>query len=221
MSLPSFNSNQYFSREWKEKYQNLLLDEHWSFLINRLCFFISNSIEENTLPFFSEEITPPLQPIVNRMVSTFNELAVSLDKDQAWAAVLEESPFEDILVLLGQRRTPGSIIDERAIPPLTETLLESRFESHNKQVSVALRAWEKHTGRTDDGFWGEVKGSPIEKQNQVNELLHRMITEKTWWNVFHHYKHGVVYEIRVSSGHGVRWHNGGKSIIGFLEPFIN
>ena len=35
----------------------------------------------------------------------------------------------------------------------------------------------------------------------------------TWWNVFGHFAHEVVYEARVPSGHGARWGFGGDEFI--------
>ncbi|WBX78052.1 hypothetical protein PG911_07290 [Tenacibaculum ovolyticum] len=32
-----------------------------------------------------------------------------------------------------------------------------------------------------------------------------MLKNKTWWNVYYHYKHELVYEVRIASGHGARW----------------
>jgi hypothetical protein len=49
-------------------------------------------------------------------------------------------------------------------------------------------------------------------------LLH-ILDNTTWWNVFGHFKHVLVYEARVPSGHGARWGQGGDELIGFLEPF--
>ena len=50
----------------------------------------------------------------------------------------------------------------------------------------------------------------------------RIIEEKTWWNTFIHYKHDVVYEIRIASGEGIRWKKSESELelIGFLEPFL-
>jgi hypothetical protein len=51
-------------------------------------------------------------------------------------------------------------------------------------------------------------------------VLERILDEQTWWNVFGHFQHEVVYEARVPSGHGARWVKGVAAFIGFLEPFL-
>ena len=51
------------------------------------------------------------------------------------------------------------------------------------------------------------------------EKQEAILDAATWWNVFGHFQHDVVYEARVPSGHGARWGFGGNEFIGFLEPF--
>ncbi|KAA1246823.1 hypothetical protein [Aquimarina sp. RZ0] len=58
------------------------------------------------------------------------------------------------------------------------------------------------------------------KEEKVNTLLSNMIHNKSWWNLFYHYKHKYVYEIRIPSGHGIRWNASGTKLISFLEPFL-
>lgn len=60
-----------------------------------------------------------------------------------------------------------------------------------------------------------------QKNENAKNLVAKLIDNKTWWNIFFHYKHRLVYEIRVESGHGIRWNKEETNIIGFLEPFIN
>jgi len=91
---------------------------------------------------------------------------------------------------------------------------------YNDQICIATRAWEKHIGRSEDEFWGVMKGNSRDKDEKIRSRIHQMIDQKTWWNVFFHYKHELVYEIRVASGHGIRWNNTGTQLIGFLEPFL-
>jgi len=141
--------------------------------------------------------------------------------ERTWAKVLQNAPFEYLLVILGQRLTPASITDETAIPPSRQTLIESCAETYNGEICVGTRAWEKHVGRSKDNFWGEIKGPPSERDKYVKNLVLEFIDNQVWWNVFYHYKHKLVYEIRIKSGHGIRWNKAGTSIIGFLEPFIN
>jgi hypothetical protein len=41
----------------------------------------------------------------------------------------------------------------------------------------------------EDQFWGEVKGNNQQKQEKVMEKINFILENKTWWNVFFHYKH--------------------------------
>ena len=80
---------------------------------------------------------------------------------------LEDIPFEHWLNILGQRLTSASIRDENAIPPLRNLLIEACEKPFNDEITTAQRAWEKHVGRMDDQFWGEVKGNNQQKQQMV------------------------------------------------------
>ena len=138
------------------------------------------------------------------------------------ATTIEKTPIESLLIILGQRKTPATIVDYSGIPPLKEHLLESCFASYNSQICKAARAREKHIMRNeDDPFWGKMEGSPAEKEQVAKSVVTKIIEEKTWWNVFTHYKHEVVYEIRIASGQGIRWKKKDLELIGFLEPFLN
>ena len=134
---------------------------------------------------------------------------------------LEAMPFEHWLNILGQRLTSASIRDENAIPPLKTTLIKACEEPFNSEITIAQRAWEKHIGRIDDDFWGEIKGNNQQKQEKVMAKIHDILDNRTWWNVFFHYKHELVFEVREKEGHGIRWSYGGTKLIGFLEKFIN
>ena len=216
------NTIAYFSVSWKEKYSDLLEKEHWHFFIKQFNKYLKEEYPAFRLPYFCEEVTPPFHQIMSYFKLQY-ELIIEKENhsERTWAKVLEHAPFEYLLIILGQRLTPASILEETAIPPLKQTLLESCFETYNSQIYVATRAWEKHVGRSTDNFWGEIKGNPSEKNQYVKKLIVELIDNKTWWNVFYHYKHEAVYEIRINSGHGIRWRKEGTSIIGFLEPFIN
>ncbi|WP_291885022.1 hypothetical protein [Chryseobacterium sp.] len=150
-------------------------------------------------------------------LSIFN----SEEPDEIKAQKLEEIPFEHWLNILGQRLTSASIRDEKAIPPSRKVLIEACQKSFNEEITIAQRAWEKHVGRMEDQFWGEVKGNNRQKQEKVMEKINFILDNKTWWNVFFHYKHELVFEVREKGGHGIRWSHGGKHLIGFLEVFIN
>lgn len=204
------------SDSWKEKYQGLLEEEHLKRLEDNIRQFKDGSLEW-TLPFFNEEIIINREEIFNRLISIFE----SPDSDEVKVKHMEAIPFENWLIMLGQRLTSASICDEKAIPPLSSLLVEACKEPFNNEITIAQRAWEKHTGRLDDDFWGEVKGNNQQKQEKVMQKIHYILENKTWWNVFFHYKHELVFEVREKEGHGIRWSHGGKKLIGFLEKFIN
>lgn len=222
MHLITQNITSHLSTPWKEKYTNLFATEHWSTLINQFNRYLKEEPTKLRLPYFSKEVIPPIDQIMDYFKSAYHS-AIQEEKypQKTWAKVLQDAPFEYLLVILGQRLTPASITDKRAIPPLRQTLVDSCTETYNGKIGVGTRAWEKHVGRSEDNFWGEIKGTPSEREQYVKNLVLELIDNKTWWNVFFHYKHELVYEIRIESGHGIRWNKGGTSIIGFLEPFIN
>lgn len=205
----------YLSEEWKEKYNSILHLEHLDSLANNISVFKSNPDFFNE-PFFTEEIKEDLSVSFNYFDEAFAPI-----KNEIIAQKLEEIPFENWLLVLGQRLTSSSERNENAIPPLKEKLIESCLLLHNQEITVAQRAWEKHIDRLEDEFWGKVKGNNSDKQQKMMEKIHYIINNKTWWNIFFHYKHGLVYEIREKKGHGIRWTADGEKLIGFLEPFIN
>ncbi|AZQ65509.1 hypothetical protein EI427_25180 [Flammeovirga pectinis] len=220
IDLPTLKCRNYLTKEWQEKYVHFLQDEHWNNFINQLQLLITQSNSSLRVPYFSEEVTLPLDQVLSEIIKNYPLTKVK-NSEEAWAIALMKSPFQYLLIILGQRCTSASCTDEKGIPPLKATVLNSSLLPYNEQISTATRAWEKHAGRHEDNFWGEVKGSPSQKETHVRSLIKMMLDTKTWWNVFFHYKHGHVYEIRIASGHGIRWSDGGKQLIGFLEPFIN
>lgn len=205
-----------FSEPWKEKYKTILSEEHIKSIQNNIQKYKDKALDWD-LPYFNEEIK------INRHQSfdTIINILETPDSDEVIVQKLQKIPFEYWLDVLGQRLTSASIRDESAIPPLKNVLIESCEKSFNNEITIAQRAWEKHVGRMDDLFWGEVKGNNQHKQQKVMEKINYIIDNKTWWNVFFHYKHELVYEIREKEGHGIRWSHGGENLIGFLEGFIN
>lgn len=205
-----------FSEQWREKYQAILAEEHLKSLNENIQKFKAQTLDLD-LPFFNEEIK------INRDESfnLFINILESKNSDEVKAKQLEEIPFEHWLNILGQRLTSASLRDENAIPPLKTLLIEACEKPFNNEITIAQRAWEKHVGRLDDQFWGEVKGNNQQKQQAVMEKINYILDHKTWWNVFFHYKHELVFEVREKEGHGIRWSHGGKNLIGFLEGFIN
>jgi hypothetical protein len=213
----------FITDDWKKNHAELLNDEHWRIMGERIfSFTFENQIHHNPLPTFNDEI------IVNypKHYQYFKKLT-SIDgkpeneRIQFIAKTIEETPVQSLLIILGQRRTPATISDSNGIPPIKEKLFESSFEPYNDQICKAARAREKHVSRNEKGtFWGEIKGTPAEKEKAAKFTVRKIIEEKTWWNVFTHYKHDVVYEIRVASGEGIRWRKKDLELIGFLEPFL-
>lgn len=205
-----------FSEAWKEKYQSVLAGEHLYSISSNIQKFKTGTLEWD-LPFFHEEIKPDRA----ESFRIFINILESRDTDEYKARQMKQIPFEHWLNILGQRVTSASIRDENAIPPLRTVLIEACEKPFNKEVTIAQRAWEKHAGRTDDRFWGDITGNNRQKQQNVMEKIHFILDHTTWWNVFFHYKHGLVFEIREKGGHGIRWSHGGEQLIGFLEVFIN
>ncbi|MCJ7934797.1 MAG: hypothetical protein MUW56_14500 [Chryseobacterium sp.] len=206
----------FISASWKKQYQAVLAEEHLECLEKNIQKSKDHSLAWD-LPYFNEEIKIDHQKIFTRFIHILNDNV----SDEAKAKLLEEIPFEDWLIALGQRLTSASIRDENAVPPLAEVLIEACRQPFNHEITIAQRAWEKHTGRMDDHFWGEVKGNNRQKQEKVMHKIHYILEHKTWWNVFFHYQHGPVFEVREKEGHGIRWSHGGTRLIGFLEKFIN
>ena len=205
-------------KPWKVRYALFLEKEHLFAFAKAIEGYAQNGIPNDYgLPIFAEEITPTPAQVIAHFQALFYTKETT---PKQWAATIVATPFEHLLVLLGQRWTSASIKDQRAIPPLRQTLLDSCFAPYNDQISVVTRCWEKHMGRSQDGFWEIIKGNPLEKEHYIQQRIKSMLEEKSWWNSFHHYKHELVYEIRVPSGHGIRWNATGTRLIGFLEPFL-
>jgi hypothetical protein len=204
------------SDPWKEKYRAVLAREHLQTMENNIVKFQNKSLEWEQ-PYFNEEIKTDRKESFELFINIFQ----NKDTDEVKAAHLEKIPFEHWLNILGQRLTSASVRDENAVPPLKDTLLEACRKPFNSEITIAQRAWEKHIGRMDDEFWGEIKGNNLQKQEKVMEKISYILDNRTWWNVFYHYKHELVFEAREKEGHGIRWSQGGKQLIGFLEKFIN
>jgi len=107
--------------------------------------------------------------------------------------------------LLGLQSTVGSI---DALPPSRCSLISS-FNALNdpskSQLTVGARALTKHFHRSSSIWWGFSKGTEIEKNRHADSLLRYFLSAPAWINL-HGIVHGVrVFEIRVSSGYGVRW----------------
>lgn len=173
-------------------------------------------------PHFAGECTPPAReafaPFESALVA-WHEQPEALAIPVLLAEAITACGIANLLVLLGQRQTPASLL---AFPPPREKLLGSAMKPHSvaDRLSVAGRALAKHAPRSSGTFWGAVTGGPDEKNAAARSMLTRILDEATWWNIFGHYKHEHVFEARVASGHGARWGHGGDEFIGFLEPFV-
>lgn len=206
----------FLSDIWKEKYHSLLAEEHLLNIENNIQKFKNGALNWD-LPYFNEEIKIDK----DKSFTIFIAILEAHKSPEIVAQELEKIPIEHWLDILGQRITSASIRNETAIPPVKNNLMESCQKLFNAEITVAQRAWEKHIGRIDDPFWGEIKGNNQQKQEKVMEKINYIIENKTWWNIFFHYKHELVFEVREKEGHGIRWNHDGTQLIGFLEAFIN
>lgn len=208
-------------KDWKQQYALFLTDENLLLFSENLIAFYNRKEEVSRLPYFKDEIIVSLQDAVYHFKKVVEDFQNDSDQLQTnLIQALEKTPFEIILIILGQRLTSASQRDENGIPPAKEILLESCFEPFNSEISIVARAWEKHVGRNKNSIFGEIKGNKIQKREKIEKLVHHIIANKTWWNIFYHYKHNLVYEIRIENGQGMRWTADGKQFIGFLEDFL-
>lgn len=194
---------------------------HIDKLSYQLIFFSDKGVDRLP-PFFSEECTPSIEGIVFPFLQALEQWRKDLEIGiSQFVRAFETTSLRDILLILGQRYTSSSIKDARAIPPLPENLEQAFNKTYKHALTIGARAWCKHVNRTAENFWGLVKGNDQVKNQQANQILTQILDRHTWWNVFEHYKHGLVYEARLPSGHGARWDHTGHTFIGFLEPFLD
>jgi hypothetical protein len=216
----------HLSPEFREQGDRLFHAEHLRRLADRLLRMHQSGIVDRAPPTFPEETTPPLAPLFERWQPLVGPAAQPRAPEvEAWiralAYALESSGMDDLLLLMGMRRTPGSVSGVAAIPPLTTDLMiaaEAPFREGELLTTVA-RAWTKHVPRSQDAFWGVVRGSTSEHNRTALGLLRQILRDATWWNVYGHFQQGTVFEARIPSGHGARWQVSGPVFIGFVEPF--
>ncbi|MDI9312112.1 MAG: hypothetical protein QM535_17995 [Limnohabitans sp.] len=216
----TLNCIQYISPVWKEKHHRFLHPETLSEFSHQLEYYFENGVHLDRLPKYQEEIKIDFSETVNQFKSVLDTNGEGEELYRQIAQLLETTPFEQLLLILGQRITSASVTDEKGIPPLKEILLASCQKPFNQEISCARRAWEKHLSRGYTDFWGTMKGNNQEKEALVFQKINYVIENATWWNIFGHYKHGYVYEIRIDNGNGIRWNQEGTKLIGFLEPFL-
>lgn len=206
-------------------HQSLFHSWWGEYLATRLLSFAQHGVPNTPpAPRFSVECSMPLTEAYAPLVGVMQRWLTSPEDEDLLAAMhaaLVDTGLEGLLILLGQRWTPASLKDHRAIPPTPAHLLESANKAHSDKdaLSVAARALAKHAARHPDPWWGKATGNTAQKNANAEDVLRRILAEPTWWNVFGHYAHDTVFEVRCPSGHGARWGHGGDVLIGFLEPF--
>ncbi len=202
---------------FRAEHARLWADEHLGFISARLGMWHADGVPtDRPLPQFVAECTPPFA----EAYEPFRK-ALSRPTPTAFAEALQTAGCGNILVLLGQRRTPASLTDARGIPPTLRELINSAsaLQHPGEELIVAARALAKHSHRSPDQVWGKPTGPAAEQNAYAIMLLRDLFINRTWWNVFGHFQHDTVYEARVPSGHGARWGAAGTTFIGFLEPF--
>ncbi|QDU37240.1 Secreted effector protein pipB2 [Maioricimonas rarisocia] len=174
-------------------------------------------LEGETTPPVGEAFAPFRQAMQNWETNGADDQAAT----QQFVSAFATCEIPAVLVLLGQRTTSGSVVDGRAFPPARQKLVAAAGEvwNGNEQLTAAARALSKHCARCDDPFWGELNGNDELKNGRAQELVAQILDGTTWWNVFVHFQHGLVYEARVETGHGARWTADGQVFIGFVDPF--
>jgi len=220
------DSKHLFSKDWLATNAMFFHEGHlYKFSKNCINFHENGISKDNRLPYFSEEKMANLEnsfSFFKKGISEINSgnFISNIKHKNIICSVIQNTPFEHILLIMGQRQTSATLKTAEGLPMTKNDMLNSSLIAYNKQISVGVRAWEKHIDRSDDSFWGAIKGTPLDKQNKVKNIISHIVNNHTWWNTFHHYKHDIVFEIRLKSGHGIRWSKNDKSLIGFLEPFL-
>ncbi len=197
-------------------------DEHLARLAARLLALQRDGVPPTPPPpHFAAEVTPPLESAFAFFRAPLAAwLAGAPDLPAAFARAFAEAGLSNLLLLLGQRRTPASLTDARAIPPSRARLLASAGAAHaGGPLTVAGRALSKHASRSSDDFWPEPRGPVAAINAAALSLVEHLLDQATWWNVFGHFQHETVFEARVAGGHGARWGRQGEELVGFLEPF--
>jgi hypothetical protein len=215
--------------EFRRDHARLFEGEHLDRLAARLLALWRDGVPASApSPHFAAECTPPLadafapfRPALAAWEAARDPLPPAVA--QAFAEAIRSAGCDNLLVLLGQRRTAASLADVRAVPPSHAELLAAAARVHNPAdgLSVAARALAKHAARSPGGFWGDPGGPVADRNRAARGVLDRILDGAAWWNVFGHHVHGTVFEARVRSGHGARWADGGRAFIGFLEPFAD
>ena len=64
------------------------------------------------------------------------------------------------------------------------------------RLTVGARAWCKHGHRSSEGFWGQVKGTEVEKNEAADNIARLIVDECVWVNahILPHSEH--IIEVR-------------------------
>lgn len=208
------NSDDHYQMKWK----NLFGKDRFIELITSNIAKISNNDRIDILnpPNPSFETTPKLSTLIITIYQTMYQYK----RTSNLHPIIRElnNLGAKILYLIGLRSTAGTEFSEASIPPDDEILLESSKERYNDKLTVAARSWSKHAFRCEENYWPQIQGNPELINEEATKIIENLLANKTWWNVFGHFKHHLVYEIRDTTGHGIRWSIDGKKFIGFVEP---
>ena len=77
------------------------------------------------------------------------------------------------------RKTTGSA---NALPPPRSDLIEAFSKPHHGKLSVGARALSKHYHRSQNLYWGELKGGDEKKSEQASQMLRKLIDDCVWIN---------------------------------------
>jgi hypothetical protein len=89
--------------------------------------------------------------------------------------------------------------------------------NNTPQLSVGARALCKHAHRSSEGFWGEPRGTEIQKNANARGVNDKILQNCVWINIHSLPRDEYVIECRVEQGYGIRWTIDG-TFRGFLEP---
>jgi len=131
--------------------------------------------------------------------------------------LLEILQERGILYVLGIRETVGSIT---RVPPVSSKLIKSfvMLQNEKSKLTVGARALSKHFHRCNNEWWGDCKGTEMQKNEHALDVLEKIVNDCTWINM-HLLPHNCeVIETRCSDGYGARWTIDGSKFRGFLEP---
>lgn len=214
LKLAYHSSDEVYHVQWKELFCNDLFINQ---ITTKLQMYGNNENTDSlSLPNPSFETTPKLSSLIQPLYEAIDLYKKSGDLQIIRTELGKLGP--KVLYLIGLRSTAGTELSAAAVPPRIDTLLKSINEKYNDRLTVAARSWSKHAFRCEENYWPQVKGSPDSINEEAVKIVEKLLENKTWWNVFGHFKHNIVYEIRDKTGHGARWSIDGKQFIGFVEP---